>query len=67
MKQGDIVAYIGCSIEQIKWGGNDSPEGILNIGQQYVVEKVEPHTWHTKIHLKGIPGRYNSVCFEIIN
>ncbi len=67
MNVGDKVKFIGCSKEQINWGNNDSPDGILDVGKDYIVEYVEGHTWHTKITLKGMPGRYNSVCFELRN
>lgn len=58
------VKYLGCSEEQINWGGHDDPREILKIGSEYEVEDTEVHTWHTKIKLEGIDGRFNSVCFE---
>ncbi len=63
-KVGDIVKYIGCNQDQINWGSNDDPKGILIEGDKYYVEKVEVHSWHTKLHLRGIYGIFNSVCFE---
>ena len=56
------VKYIGADDDQVRWGSNDDPRGVLIEGQIYEVEKVEPHTWHTKYHING--KKYNSVCFE---
>lgn len=57
--------FIGCSKDQIAWGGCDDPKGILQVGRIYEVEDVEIHSWHTKYILKGLPGgKFNSVCFE---
>lgn len=63
-KVGDIVKYIGCSTEQVRWESNDDPRGVLIEGNKYYVERVEVHSWHTKLHLRGICGRFNSVSFE---
>jgi len=60
---GQWVKFTGCSIEQIRWGNNDDP-CMLVIGQSYQIEKVHQHTWHTKLTLRGIDGKFNSVCFE---
>lgn len=65
MNPGEIVAFIGCSIEQQRWGNNDSTENLI-LGRFYVIEQVEPHKWHTKLMLQGIKGKFNSVCFEPI-
>lgn len=58
------VRYTGASDEQVAWGGNDDPRGVLRVGEVYEVEREEVHKWHTKYSLKGIEGRFNSVCFE---
>lgn len=63
-KKGDYVKYIGCSQEQINWGRNDDPNKVLFMGDKYYVEKVEVHSQHTKLTLRGIIGKFNSVCFE---
>ena len=44
MKKGDIVEYVGCSDEQVKWGSNDDPRSFLIIGKHYTIEKVEVHS-----------------------
>jgi hypothetical protein len=58
------VRYIGASDEQVRWGGNDDPRGILMERDTYEVEEREVHSWHTKLRLVGIEGSFNSVCFE---
>lgn len=63
IKPTDMVKYIGCSKEQIRWGNNNDPTGILVESQCYCVEKVEVHSQHTKLILQGINGKFNSVCF----
>ena len=60
----DRVQYIGCSPEQINWGNNDDPSGLLEEGYVYHVSHVDIRSSHTKIMLKGIPGKFNSVCFQ---
>jgi hypothetical protein len=66
MKIGDVVTYIGCTKEQINWGSNDNPTGILTEGKKYLISDVEIHSMHTKISLSGIVGKYNSVCFDLV-
>jgi len=66
MKYGDIVRFLGCSSEQIRWGSNDDPTGILIVGDKYFVEKVNVHSQHTKVELRGVKGKFNSVCFEVV-
>lgn len=61
---GENVKFIGCSKEQIQWGNNDDPSGILVVGKTYTISKIEVHSQHTKISLEGIVGRFNSVCFD---
>lgn len=58
------VKYIGASDVQVQWGNCDDPRDVLIKGEVYEVEKEEVHTWHTKLYLAGIEGRFNSVCFE---
>ncbi len=63
-KSGDKVRYTGSIEEQVRWGNNDNPTGVLIEGDVYYVERVEIHTWHTKLYLRGVYGKFNSVCFE---
>lgn len=65
MEIGDKVKFTGCSKEQERWGGNDSTAKLTE-GAEYVVSDVEVHSWHTKIRLEGIDGRFNSVCFDVV-
>ena len=65
-RAGTNVKFLGCSKEQIAWGNNTDPTGILIVGDKYYVEKVEVNSYHTKLTLRGIYGRFNSVCFEKI-
>ena len=67
MKKNDVVEYIGCSQEQINWGNNDDPRSFLIIGKEYIVEKMDVHSQHTKIKLYNKMGWFNSVCFKVKN
>ena len=58
--------YIGCSDDQAKWAGCDDPRNILEEGCDYEAERVDVHSWHTKIKLVGIKGNFNSVCFQAL-
>ena len=62
---GDTVIYRGQTDDQRNWGSNDDAELVLVRGQHYTVEKVEVHSWHTKISVFGAQGRFNSVCFAL--
>lgn len=64
MKINDIVEFLGCSDDQVKFGGCDNPNNLLEIGGKYTVSDIEVHSWHTKIQLKGYTGKFNSVCFS---
>jgi hypothetical protein len=66
IKTGDTVKFLGCSQEQINWGGCDDPNPHLFVGDKYHVERVDIHSQHTKIELRGVKGKFNSVCFEVI-
>ena len=66
MKRGDAVIYKGASLEQIRWGSNDDPRSLLQIGSRYIVQRVGVHSWHTKIELKEHPGKqFNNASFEL--
>jgi hypothetical protein len=54
--------------EQVSWGSCQDPRGVLTVGETYEVENVEEHSWHTKIHLVGYPGRgFNKISFEEVD
>ena len=61
---GDKVTYHGWTEEQVRWGNNDTPY-MLIVGRQYFIESVEKHDHHTKVSLKGILGKFNSVHFTL--
>ena len=62
---GDIVYYRGdATQEQINWGSNDDPRDVLVEGQPYKIIKVDVRSWHTKLTLHQISGRFNSVHFK---
>jgi hypothetical protein len=63
-RAGNNVKFIGCSKEQVQWGNNTDPKGILIVGDVYYVEHVDVHSQHTKLTLRGVSGKFNSVCFE---
>jgi hypothetical protein len=68
IKIGDVVEYIGCSKEQVNWGGNDDPsQSFLIIGREYIVSDVEVHSQHTKVSVLNKSGRFNSVCFRKVS
>ncbi len=64
LRSGDTVRFLGCTKEQISWGNNDDPNPILFRNDLYYVEHVEIRSQHTKIELRGVKGKFNSVCFE---
>jgi len=57
------VIYDGASQEQINWGGNNDPRGLLVVGNAYEIEDIDIHSYHTKIKLKGINGWFNDASF----
>ena len=59
-----LVRFRGATDEQVRWGGNDDPRGVLRRGQDYEVERVEVHTQHTKYWIGG--RAYNSVHFVVV-
>ncbi|KKP51573.1 MAG: hypothetical protein UR43_C0019G0016 [candidate division TM6 bacterium GW2011_GWF2_33_332] len=66
MKIGDKVKFVSADDDQVKWGSNDDPRLVLNTDDVYEIESIEVHSWHTKIYLKGIKGKFNSVSFKLV-
>jgi len=59
------VKYVGATDNQVRWGSNDDPRGLLIKGQIYNVSRKEEHSWHTKLYLEKFPKlKFNSVCFK---
>jgi len=51
--------------EPLTWGISSHWAKLLKLGETYDVERIEVHSCHTKIFLKGYPGiAFNSVWFE---
>jgi len=63
---GAMVVFDGSSREQVQWGSNDDPDGILTVGDAYEVEERDVHSWHTKLKLKGVEGWFNSASFSLL-
>ena len=59
-----VVVFVGCIPEQVSWGNYTGEVGELVEGQEYTVERVEVHSWHTAYFLSGLAGSFNSVCFD---
>ena len=64
IRQGDYVKFIGCTKEQIHWGNNTDPNDLLIYGGIYYVQEMIVKSSHTKLILRGVEGKFNSVCFE---
>lgn len=64
IKVGDYVKFIGCTREQINWGNNTDPEDLLMVNGVYYVQDMIIKSSHTKLILRGVKGKFNSVCFE---
>ena len=63
---GDRVTFEGWTIEQVRWGNNDTPS-MLTLGDTYTINEVVRHSSHTKVSLKGIVGHFNSVHFTPVS
>lgn len=61
---GEKAVYLGTSDEQVRWGGNADPRGILVEGKKYEVEDEDVRSWHTKLKLVGIDGWFNDASFR---
>jgi hypothetical protein len=64
IREGDYVKFTGCTREQVNWGNNTDPEDLLVPGGVYYVQQIIVKSSHTKLILRGVEGKFNSVCFE---
>ena len=64
IRKGDRVIYLGCSDEYFAWGTNEDPRIVLIEGGTYYTEKIEHHSDITKLHLRGIYGKFNLKYFK---
>lgn len=62
---GNKVKLLNKDKEVSRWGGCTEPR-MLIIGAEYVIEDVEVHSWHTKLRLQGVEGKFNSAHFELL-
>jgi len=69
LQKGDLVTLIKeQSQDQISFGNNADPKKRgVEVGKVYEVEWVEVHSYHTKIGLVGVEGKFNDVGFKKIN
>lgn len=65
-ESGTIVRFVGATPASTRFGSCDDPTGILIEGNTYEVDYTDVHSMHTKVHLVGIEGAFNSVQFEDI-
>tara|TARA_Y100000033_G_scaffold6079_1_gene4989 strand:- start:450 stop:659 length:210 start_codon:yes stop_codon:yes gene_type:complete len=66
IRVGDNVRFLGYTKEQVNWGSNDTPY-MLILDRVYTVSDVEVHRQHTKVQIKGVLGKFNSVHFQVID
>ena len=64
ISEGHYVKFIGCTREQVNWGNNTDPENLLVPGGVYYVQQMIVKSSHSKLILRGVEGKFNSVCFE---
>ena len=51
--------------EPVTWGVSKTNASLLKFGEIYDVERIEEHSWHTKVFLKEFPDvEFNSVWFD---
>ena len=58
---GETMTYVGGSDTALIHGDDTS---VLTVGQSYVIEDVFPFNFHTKVSLKDLSGKFNSICFK---
>ena len=66
MKVGDNVRFLGWTKEQVNWGNNDTPYMLIR-DRVYTITDVDIHNQHTKVQIKGVLGKFNSVHFQVID
>ena len=64
IEEGDYVKFTGCSREQVNWGNNTDPDPLLVYGGVYYVQELIVKSSHSKLVLRGVEGKFNSVCLE---
>ena len=64
--KGDLVEFKYSTKFHVEWGRNNDPDLLLEKNHIYEVEKVEIRSYHVKIYLKGIKGRFNWTSFSLV-
>ena len=64
IKKDNYIKYVGCTREQVNWGNTTDPKDLLVPGGVYYVQQIIVKSSHTKLILRGVEGKFNSVCFE---
>lgn len=67
MSKPKFVRFNGADDVVIRWGSNDDPRPLLTVGEVYEIEDIEVHSWHTKIRLKGVVGKFNDASFTYVD
>lgn len=63
---GTYVHFVSATDEQVNWGGNDDPRGVLDPFKTYQVAGIDTRSSHTKLSIYGFPNlKFNSVHFEL--
>ena len=66
IRVGDNVRFLGWTKEQVEWGNNDTPYMLIK-DRIYTITDVDIHRQHTKVQIKGVIGRFNSVHFQVVD
>ena len=66
MKVGARVRFTGTTDYQVHWANHTDPRGLLDETTVYTIERIEVHSYYTRLFLEGFSGKsFNSVCFKI--
>lgn len=64
--KGCKVKFISSNKSQVEWGNNDDPDLLLEKDEIYEVKNIEVYSYHMKLYLKEVDGKFNSVSFEVV-
>ena len=58
---GSVLEFV--DVVPVEWAGCETGTPEM-IGKTYIADKIEVHSWHTKVRLREFPDRvFNSVSF----
>jgi hypothetical protein len=63
-KVGEKVKCVNVSESIQDFGLGDGIVSSLRVGNEYTVNDVESHSWHTLVWLDGVDGSFNDCLFE---